>query len=312
MKYIFYSFFILLLFSCSEGEEKTLRLTKKKYQPFIINLAQTFSENETNMSFPTWFADSLIKENKVRKITHYIYPHTSNTSEESIPKESKIYSFNEEGEVQKVEIAQFYEYITVGSLVFDYSAKKDQYGYSPVSFKRQDKDMDSDFEEQYAIYKKVEYSEKFLVYQNEESGDYLFYMLHRKNWGALSVDSILSPTPSDRIIFGSPKKRVKSYQVENTVNEFNAIEYSYDKSKRYPVEITSEHFPFRTKRTIEYDENGLCSGFIDSTFSGTKYLTRRHSQFVYQDGLPVKLVHESKSNNAEQGFIQIEEFEYYY
>tara|TARA_R110002050_G_scaffold123753_1_gene242562 strand:- start:1831 stop:2709 length:879 start_codon:yes stop_codon:yes gene_type:complete len=287
-----------------------MRLSKKKYQPFIINLVHTFSKKETNMSFPIWFADSIISQKRVRKIVHHIYPSTTSIEQGTIPKESKSYLFNQEGEVERVEIDQFYEYVTVGSLVFDYSAKKDPYGYSPVSFVQRNKDEKVNFSEHYSIYEKIEYSEKFLVYQNEDSGDYLFYMLNRINWGALSVDSILKPTPADRIFYGNPNVIEKSYQVENTVMEFNSTSYNYDPSKKYPLEMESNHFPFRKKRTIEYDANGRCEGFVDSTFSDTKYLTRRYSRFVYDNGLPIKLVHESKSNNNENGFIQVEEFEY--
>jgi len=310
MKIVRFICLVIFFTSCSEGEEKILHLSKQKYQPFIINLVQTYSDKETNMSFPIWFADSIISKKNIKKIVHHIYPASNDTEQSAIPKESRSYSFNDEGEVERVEIDQFYEYVTVGSLVFDYSAKKDQYGYSPVSFVPRKKKKGDNFSEHYSIYERVEYSEKFLVYKNEESGDYLFYMLNRKNWGALSVDSILRPTPADQIFFGTPKAIEKSYQVENTVKEFNGSTYQYDKSKKYLLEVESNHFPFRKKRTIEYDANGRCEGFVDSTFSDTKYLTRRYSRFVYDNGLPIKLVHESKSNNNENGFIQVEEFEY--
>ena len=300
-----------LLFSCSENKKEILHLKHKKYQPFIINLAHTFSDDELNMSFPIWFADSIIRENGIVKIIRHIYPSNSNENQESqIPKESKYYHFNEEGQILSVEINQFYEYIKVGSLKFDYLAQKDEFGYAPVEMKFKEIAQNEEIADQFSLYEKVEYAEKFLVYKNEHSGDYLFYMLNRENWGGLSVDSILRPTPNDIIVLGSPNVPSKSYQVENTVNEFKVVNYSFDNSHRYPTEVRKNNFPFHHKRSVVYDANGNCTGYIDSTFNGSDYLTRRNSQFVFKDGLPIKIIHESKSNNSEHGFMQIEEFEY--
>ena len=309
MKLLLSSLLFFILVSCTNGNDKVLVLKKKKYNPFVINLAHTFSQNESNMSFPIWFADTIIKEKKIKKLTRHLYPSfTEGKTVASTPKESKEYFFNADGEVEKMIVNQFYEYVTVSSLTFDYSAQKDEFGYSPVDFEPMGESKNRDLADQYSIFEKVEYSDKFLVYRNEESGDYLFYMLNKKNWGALSVDSILRPTPSDRVAFGQPNKVVKSYNVENTVNEFGTVDYSYN--SEYPTEIVSESFPFHHKRTIEYDEAGDCTGFVDSTFSGSKYLTRRKSNFVFKDNLPVRLIHESKSNNASRGFIQVEELKY--
>ncbi len=304
-----YLLIILVFSSCSEVKKKMIRTKKVEHQSFLINLGHTYSEVENNVSFPIWFNDTLVKNRKIKSISRHIFPpYDGSEADKQIPIETKSYQFDEKGEVLKFEVDRFYEYVKVGSLTFDYLAAKDEYGYSPVQISNTTEK--NEIADQFSIFEKEEYAEKFLVYKGQESGDYLFYLKNKANWGGLSVDSILRPTPNDIVVFGTPMKPNKSYQVENTVNEFNVVKYNYSKGDDFLLKQEINKFPFHTLRSIEYDDKGQCVGFIDSTFSGEKYLTRRNSRFIFEKGLPVKLIHESKSNNAEHGFIQVEEFVY--
>ncbi len=317
MKLIFISFlgFLFLLSSCSEQKAVPFLKKKEKHRTFIINLQHYFSEEELNVSFPIWFNDSLIKLHRIEKLTRSIYVSGKESDSDiengtDTPKEIKTYHFNTEGELLSIQVQQFYENIEVGNIWFDYLSSKDENGFSAVERRRVKNQPADDEHDHYRIYDKEEHNDKFLVYTNEQSGDYLFYLLKRKNWGVVSVDSILQPTPEDIITFGTtffPKKR---YQVENTVNEFNVVKYTYDKSNKFIKEISYNDYPFRKKRTILYGKMGLCTGFIDSTFTDDKFLKRTDSKFDFKHKLPVVLKHENHSTDSTSRFFQFEYFDY--
>jgi len=271
-------------------------------------MTHSFSENERNMSFPNWFDEDFIQKKNIKSIRRKLFPSSHhNNPEELNPKEWKTYYFDTDGSLKSINITQFYEYITVADINFEYKTLKDDYGYSPVQLVYEKNENNNEAIDQFNVYDKVDYQKNYLVYQNAKTGDYRFYMLKKEYWGTLSVDSIFDPNPQDIIVFGSPLSPRKEYFVENKVNESNIV-FTHYSPQGFPIEIKSEKFPFQYKRTIIYDKAGNCNGFIDSTFSNNEYLTRRNSHFILENGLPVELIHESKSNN--KLFIQVETFDY--
>ena len=302
---------MVFLFSCSEERRKAVEKDTREIQPFIFNLEHFFSEEEFNISFPVWFNDTLIKHNGIETITRKVYTSSSekDTSSASL-KEIRTYSFTEEGSISDVHIEHYYDNIMVASMAFTF-LERDEYGYSPTE-SRAGTNSKSDLEvlAQFENYFKEEYSDKFLAYSDMKTGDYLFYMLKEKNWGTLSVDSILNPTSHDLIVFGNPQKPRRKYQVENRVNEFNVVDYTYIGKGDNLEKIAFDKYPFHYERSILYNDKGRCSGFIDSTFSNEKYLTRRESMFHFEKNLPVRLIHENKSGKSEAGYYQFETFTY--
>ena len=304
---------VLFLLSCAEDKSTPFLKKKEKHSPFVFNLQHYFSDNEFNVSFPIWFNDSLIKLNHIESITRSIYLSGNDAEEEfTSPKEVKTYFFNEEGELLSIQVQQFYENIEVANVAFDYLSPKDENGFSTVERRRDKKNPEDEFHDHYVIYEKEDYTENFLVYTNEQTGNYLFYLLKRKNWGAVSVDSILQPTPDDIITLGTTFYPKKTYQVENTVNEFNVVKYTYDKTNRFIKEVLYNDYPFRKKRTILYNQYGVCNGYVDSTFTDDKFLKRRESKFEFDKKLPVTLKHLNHSLDTLTGFSQLEKFEYSY
>lgn len=296
------------LFSCSEKKVKSVQAKEEKYEPFIINVQHYFSEAELNMSFPIWFDDSLIAANEIKTITRSTF--TSSKESEinfDIPREIKRYYFNDNGQIVKVDFEQYYENIQVGKNTFIYNGEKDSMGYAIVEM--DDAGLD-ETQDNFNIYLKEKYGDKYLAYKNVGSGNYMFCMLRENSWGPLSVDSILNPTQNDIIILGDPIKPKKKYQVKNVVNEFNVIDYAYDKLKTNPKEIFSGEYPFNYKRSILYGNEGVCIGFVDSTFSDDTFLTSRQSTFELQNNLPSLVVHEKKASRSDEYYFQYEKLEY--
>jgi hypothetical protein len=227
------------------------------------------------------------------------------------PKQKKTYLFNDEGGVVSVNFEQFYENTKVGSSQFNYSTPKDENGFSRVD-ESTDFNLDRQTAEFYSIYEKVNYGKRSLRYRDKSSGNQLFYMLDQKNWGALSVDSILTPSLVDKIILGTPLIPHKSYQVEDIVKETNGINFGYDNTGEFVQEISYDAYPFRTKRSINYDDDGICTGFTDSMFSSKEFMNSALTFFEMQEALPVKVLRETRLNGFKPSCFHIETIEYFF
>lgn len=296
---------LIFLISCNAIRKKRRHEKTRPVQTFIFNMESVFTDAEQNVSFPIWFNDSIIKNNKIKRVVRNIYP-IGNPDKYTSPKETRLYDFNEQGGLISVSIKKFYDNMTVEDVTFIYSSVKDEMGYSDVKIVNGEHQIED--EGDYTIHLKEEYSDKYLVYSNENTGDYLFYMLNKKNWGALSIDSILHPTPADLIVLGSTFKPLKMYRVHNTVSESNVVDLSYNKNGRVIERISFEKYPFYYKRYISYSDNGYCTGFIDSTFSSDRYLTRTKNTFQTNNkNLPIKLTKKKPGGSGAEIF----QYEYY-
>ena len=305
---LFISMFFL---ACSEDKRPFFRSEKLDPKPFLLEMQHFFSEAEDNMSFPIWFNESLIQKNKIKTITRKVYALNEELSNLSSQKSERIYTFDSKGHIVSIQIKEFYEGQKVNDVTFLYTGVKDQYGFQKVSNGDGGNEM-SDFGG-YQMYHVEKTASNFLAYRNDENGNYLFFLLNERHWGALSVDSILAPTPEDIVIYGTPKVPVKRYNVENRVNESNVRTFSYARKSNHPTKIEFDKEPFHYKRNITYDKNGICIGFVDSTFSMDQYLMRRATKFIKdKHQLPVKAIHASARLKTDPNNTQIETFEYTY
>lgn len=304
--------FILLLsglVSCSEEMKHNRIMIKKDYKADLINFDHCFTEKESRVSFPLFFNDSLIREYGIKTIKRS-FMNMENEQEDSEVKEVRTYVFNEDGTVMKVSVVQYYEHSPMSEVSFLYPEGIDEYGFGDVVVEGVKKD--EVIADHYDLFIKEEYTDKYLVYVNKRSGNYLFYLKNSINWGSVSVDSILQPTPDDIVVYGLPNQSVKEYKVENKVNEFevNTVEYIGDENA--VGKLTFERYPFEYRRTIEYNDKGVSTGFIDSTFTRDQFLIRRVTS-IRRDkkGLPDEISHINDTDEKE-GFVQIEKFEYEY
>lgn len=307
-KQLIFLIFLTVFASCGEeskSEKKAKKLTIKKT---LLNLTHCFTPEESNISFPIWFNDSIVRQKKIKSITRSFFTNESGSTEDGL-REVRYYEFDENGQITAHSIKQIYEHAEVGELIFKYKEGVDEYGYGHVEVI--DKFKNESIADQFKLYKKDSYSAKYLVYSNEENGNYLFYMKNEVNWGPLSVDSILHPTPDDIIVYGTPRKPVKHYQVENRVKEFNVMSVDYHGKGDDVVGLKFDKYPLEYRRSFEYLSNGKCKGFIDSTFSGDQYLTRRVSKIELNElGVPNVVRHVNQVEGNKKGYTEVEKFEY--
>lgn len=301
-----------VLLACSEEKRRFLRPGKTYTQDFVLEMQHFFSDSEDNVSFPVWFNDSLIKQNNVKSIHRKIYNLNGNPEDFESIKLEKFYEFDKNGSISKLQIAEYYEGRKVSDVTFSYLGVKDIHGFHRVKMARTN-EFNDDLTA-YQMYDVEQTAHSFWAYQNRDNGNYLFFLPREKYWGALSVDSILSPTTEDIIVFGTPKKPSKRYRVVNRVNEFDVKTVKYSRKGNHPLEIAFERDPFDYKRSINYDKTGRCVGFVDSTFSMDRFIIRRNSAFSFKenDQLPDRITHTNAQNNKNEKNVQIETFEYTY
>jgi hypothetical protein len=230
-KIIFWTF-LTLLFSCeNEGKQAIQKEPKKVAQwlnPLLFN-----NDFEEELNFPLWFDDSLIRAHKIYKITKRLYPRilgdTSeiNSQKEAIPKEKIEYYFDLNGYVDQIVIYAYFDDREISRANFIYEGNFLNSGYRKVRAlpfisisKKVLKDeftteLFQDRTHQYSVLFFLSKKRKFSTYIDTEKGNNYFIIKNKKNWGPLSVDSIVHPLKDDWIIHGSIRKPFKRFHVDN-------------------------------------------------------------------------------------------------
>jgi hypothetical protein len=281
------------------------------------------TDAEKFISFPVWFNDSVIKANRITKITRDFYSFDPSDSEEidmlnnEVPREKREYWFSSNGQLKDLKVTYFYDDQEIGSVHYTYVSAKDRFGYakailvSDTNSVSDDEDKEMDFP--FKLHEKIHATSKYLAYRDEQTGDYLFFMMDKNYWGPLSVDSILKPTRKDIIVLGTTYFPSKKYQVSNKVNEKNVMSYTYNKKSKVLESIHQQDYPFENRRTFVYNKHGFCTGYIDSTFTDKVFLTRIVSEVKTDKKMkPVKVFHTKENQNNETGRIAVERISYEY
>jgi hypothetical protein len=212
-----------------------------------------------------------------------------------------------------MELFYFFDDRQVGRMKISYRNQ-----YYANGFKEANIDRDSGavtnkefMESGFQVHQLVERQRRFAVYKEKTSGRMLFYMLNKAYWGPLSVDSILHPSPVDRVVLGTPLFPFKSYRVENKIKEKDASYYTYHPYLKRIQRIVKEDYPFTTTRTYFYDKEGYCNSYVDSTFSSKEFLMRTATRIeLNSKKLPVTITHKKETAFRKLGVTSIEQFDY--
>lgn len=318
-------FIALFMASCGEDEPVLQHEPKKTAQwinPLFFN-----NDFEHELNFPLWFNDSLIRAHQIYKITKRIYPHiVGDTSEindyhQAIPKEKIEYYFDPNGMVDQVVLYSYFDDREIARATFVYQGNMLATGYRKVvamPFISLTKDpirdeftteLYRDKTHQYSLLSFEMEKKKFASYVDLEKGNHLFVLKHKKNWGPLSVDSIVNPMKQDWVVLGTMRKPYKRYQVENTVRERNIYIYDYWNSGVVKRRI-KKTYPFEYRRSYLFGKKNEWKGYIDSTFSEGSFITRTEHQILFDAyERPVEINHR-KSNEEPQGFFYKETLHY--
>ena len=318
MKTFLTTLVLMVLYSC--GRDSSELNSPRKIRPprSIVNLKVFNTEAEKTLSFPVLFDNQLIHQQGVKKVTRSFYlldklRERRDLSTEVL-REKREYFYNEFGRIIQIDFTYYFDDRVVGKQRIKYPNAKDYYGYSAAVLHRdsgaviQDKaEIDFGFRMHHLVKK----NRRYLAFEDQKSGEMLFYMLNKNYWGALSVDSIIQPRPIDRVVLGSPHFPFKSYRVENKVKEKDVVEYSYRKDSKQLKRIVSADYPFNSTRTFIYRKSGYCFTYIDSTFSGEEYLSRTITKMdLDAQKRPVKVRHIKETGFRKLGVVSLERITY--
>jgi hypothetical protein len=311
-----------IISSCkSEGKRKLFN-PKRTYPQSLFRNHLLFSDFANDFSFPIWFNDSLIKKNKISKITRIIYPKSLTEASRgdsilSVPSETIEFVFTKNGTVERVNQTFYYDDRKISQYEYQYHDFPNKYGFSSAKvdskiavIEKFGIDISRDAEK-FALYDQKKQGKDFSSFKNRLSGDFLYSISNKALWGPLEIDKQIRPNPNDIVVLGDLYSPKKIYQVENKVNERNVVKYNYKKGN--VRSIRTNEYPFHSIRNFIYDTRGYCTGYIDSTFSENNFLTRTISGFennmIFS---PTKIFHRKENSERKLTLINYEEFIFEY
>lgn len=302
--------------------QKQPKKTAQWLNPLFFN-----HDFEHELNFPLWFNDSLIRAHQIYKITKRIYPRiVGDTSEindyrQAIPKEKIEYYFDPNGLVDQIVVYSYFDDREISRATFVYKGNMFASGYRKldalpfISLTRDpvrddfSTELVQDKTHQYSLLSFGRERGKFAAYLDTENDNRLFVIKNRRNWGPLSVDSVVHPRKEDWIVLGTMRKPYKRYQVENTVKERNVYSYHYWKSGVIKRRI-KKTYPFEYRRTYLFGPKHQWTGYIDSTFSTGHYITRTENNIIFDEYERPVEIHHRKSSDEPQGFFYKETIHY--
>jgi hypothetical protein len=282
---------------------------------------------ESEISFPLWFNDSIIRVHRIEKITKRTFPLQPQDSvtmyytKNAMPKEKIEYYFSEDGSVDRIAIYYYYDDREIARVGFNYTAKKDHFGFAPmeVTFAEdltngnQGDDFQTDKQfnrtDNFVIHRFIRNKKKYAKFQDLETGQNLFLLKNEKHWGTLSVDTILKPSNSDWIIWGTYKHPIKRYQVSKKVKVKNVHRYEYWKTGVLKQRII-ENYPFERKRSYQYNSNNQWISYVDSSFSEDKFISASKNIFEFDKYQRPILINHTKVIKEDGPLGYLETFRY--
>ncbi|MFM2040781.1 MAG: hypothetical protein RLZZ493_1370 [Bacteroidota bacterium] len=291
------------------GTKQAEKTGTSALKPTLIHPLFFQDEVAAVINFPFWFNDSIIRKNNIESFELLTYGSVvdEEANEKKFPKKSVHYHFNKKGHLSYIQQTNFSEGIIISHQTFEIieSLKPPYHGV---------KRLNNTYGIENSSYLIIPFKYKVNVHQfdNNQKGERLHYIANEKYAGALSVDSIASPGPSDWIIIGTPERPIKRYRVKNKVSESAVTHYTY-KTDNLPANTTNEDFPFTKKRSYNYGKKGIFSGYTDSTFIDNTFVTRNLNVLLYnKKGLPIGIVHKKDHVDGTANFISKEIIRYNY
>jgi hypothetical protein len=309
---------ICLLVACTSKGGKRQSSHEANPKPFIFNMNLLYTDAENYISFPIWFNDSVIRSANISKISRKIIGSSVNddNSKSDDPHEIRDYYFNISGFIDSMIVRYFFDDEFIGNVSVVFTSKPDYFGFANsqqwMKLNSTSALADVTLDSLFKRHTKVKQSKKAISYMEIGNSNHLHCMLAKKYWGPLSVDSIVHPRKSDLVVHGTMRKPLKKYSVLNTVNEQNVQQFAYYYKSFSPKTISRDEYPFLTERTFQYLNNGICNGFIDSTFSKKNFLATTKTHFEFgKNHFPIKVTKTRENSGSSKVIVGLEKFEYY-
>lgn len=299
MKYVNFLFIALFLLSCnSNGEDALQHNGSNAFKHSILNLAKIYGESERNISFPNYFNDSIVKQFDIKSIERRFYFSSADTflrnEGELGSDKSFLFEFDKNGWIKNLTVKNHYDYKAISGIVILYKDYQPQSGYA-VSTIEEKSQLDDFHFNRYTVEKTTK---NLYTYKNVIVGSNLFVVPNPKHWKPLVIDTMCRPKKEDFIVWGSMKKPMKIYQVNNLVEESNVREFNYENGCLKSIKWTDD--PFQIVRRFQYNANGICDKFIDSTFSMGGFVSTSRFDIHLDGELPKEIVKTLTSSSGDR------------
>jgi hypothetical protein len=320
MRYFILTFVsaICLLVACTPKGGKRQSAHEVSPKPFVFNMNLLYTDAENYVSFPIWFDDSVIRAAHISKISREIIGSSVNddNSKSETPHEIRDYHFNVAGFIDSMIVRYFFDDEFIGKVNVVFTSEPDFFGFANsqqwMILNAVSASPDVTLDPLFKRHLKDKQSNKSISYMEIGNSNHLHCMLVKKYWGPLSVDSIVHPSKADLIVHGTMRKPFKKYSVLNTVNEQNVQQFTYFEKSFSPKTITRDEYPFLMERTFQYMKNGICNGFIDSTFSKKNFLATTKTHFEFGENFfPIKVTKTRENAGSSKVIVGLEKFQYY-
>jgi len=288
-------------------------MTEKQQQEAhacLFRMQALFTDAEDDFSFPLWFNEKMIVEQKISAITRRIYATEIKGAERQL-REKRQYYFNQNGVLRCVVIRHFFDDEEIGMERYDYPNGHDEFGYAPYRMVKDTSRLDAVEDANVPRVKTTHYpvyaGTDLLVYRNSSSGRMRHYFPSGK---IQKVDSVEAPQAYEEVILGSAFNPTARYFLGKGETKSDFIRYIYSKKTGAIARMLFYRGPFTTKRTFDYNKKGKCTGFVDVTFHHAKFITDFQTEFTLDSkGNPLK-VNTFKRINEKPTILQTEQFHY--
>ena len=309
MRKVFIVFFIL---GACAGKKHDSQPSKRQNEAneFIFRMQLMYTDQEDEASFPIWFNEEMIAKQKISSITHTIYE----TEIKDVPKclrEKRQYYFNRDGVLRCMVVRSYYDDEQIGLIRYDYPTGYDLFGFGRFKVikdtSRLDFIDDANVKSIKSVFYPVSIGKDVKVFRNGQTGKKRYYFPNGK---IENVDSVPEPQIYDQIVMGTVLKPTSNYFLGQDKIKVNLTRYIYSKKTGAIARILFYRGPLTTKRNFDYNAKGKCTGFLDSTFTNSKFLCDVHTSFMLNDaGNPTK-VNTFKRINDKPTILQTEQFLY--
>lgn len=309
MRKIFLLFFILG--ACvGKKHESQPKKRQNEANEFIFRMQLMYTDQEDEASFPVWFNEQMIAKQKISSVTQIIYATGIKDSPKCL-REKRQYYFNRNGVLRCMVIRSFFDDEQIGLMRYDYPSGHDALGYGRFQLvkdtSRLDFIEDANVQDQKSWFRPLYAGSNMMVFRNVQTGKRRYYFPKGK---IEKADSIPDPRLFDQIVMGTVIKPTSCYFLGKDKIKVNITRYIYSKKTGAIARILFYRGHLTMKRNFDYNARGKCNGFVDSTFTNSKFLSETQTSFILNDaGNPTK-VNTFKRINDKPIILQTEQFLY--
>lgn len=321
--------FLMCLFFFASCKEQTDEDIVTEIPPVskrtLVNWSTMNDLGWKNLSFPLWFSPEKIDSHGISALemsfSSYYTFDTIVSITDTLPDKILNFNFNKNGTVEKIILKEYDTGIQIEENTVNYIHKADSFGYSLPNITtktsyRQDKltawlgalqDL-----QQYERLELQQTDSLFLKYidRNDINQKEHYFILDDAYWNVSFIDRNIQSKNDKIFYYGSPKTFLSSFSIANLVEKTKREDRSY-----YENGVLSRQSfytqDFITKRSFNYDANGVCIGFSDSlTTSSQQFIHLTKAVITYTQSLPKEVLFYNEEDTAQEHPIRLIRFKF--